>query len=125
MPISRTALSPRDGSITWPPLTTRSYSGVLAANAPETREIFSTIVLKYSNWRRFISGHCTLDFADRDPAGASRSDSRPALYLPGMGIDTALPAPRSAIQMVLPAGSTAVGVFNPSLITVTLALSPS
>ena len=41
----------------------------------------------------------------------------------GMGIDTALPAPRSAIQIVSPAGSTAVGVLSPSLITVTLALS--
>ena len=42
----------------------------------------------------------------------------------GIGIDTALPAPRSAIQIVSPAGSTAVGVLSPSLITVTLALSP-
>src|SRR5262245_56775431 len=42
----------------------------------------------------------------------------------GMGIDTALPAPRSPIQIVSPAGSTPVGVFNPSLSTVTLALSP-
>lgn len=41
-----------------------------------------------------------------------------------MGIDTALPAPRSAIQIVSPAGSTPVGVFSPSLSTVTLALSP-
>src|SRR5580658_8364584 len=42
----------------------------------------------------------------------------------GIGIDTALPAPRSAIQIVSPAGSTAVGVLSPSLMTVTLALSP-
>ena len=42
----------------------------------------------------------------------------------GIGIDTALPAPRSAIQIVSPAGSTPVGVSSPSLITVTLALSP-
>src|SRR5271156_6436882 len=42
----------------------------------------------------------------------------------GIGIDTALPAPRSATQIVSPAGSTAVGVLNPSLMTVTLALSP-
>ena len=41
-----------------------------------------------------------------------------------MGIDTALPAPRSAIQIVSPTGSTPVGVSSPSLITVTLALSP-
>src|SRR5580704_17747645 len=47
----------------------------------------------------------------------------PAIYF-GIGIDTALPAPRSAMQRVSPAGSTAVGVFSPSLITVTLALSP-
>ena len=42
----------------------------------------------------------------------------------GMGTDTALPAPRSAIQIVSPTGSTPVGVSSPSLITVTLALSP-
>src|SRR5580658_3950235 len=42
----------------------------------------------------------------------------------GIGIDTALPAPRSAIQIVSPAGSTPVGILSPSLITVTLALSP-
>jgi hypothetical protein len=42
----------------------------------------------------------------------------------GIGIDTALPAPRSAIQITSPAGSTAVGVLSPSLSTVTLALSP-
>ena len=41
-----------------------------------------------------------------------------------MGIETALPAARSAIQMVSPAGSTAVGVLRPSLRMVTLALSP-
>jgi hypothetical protein len=41
----------------------------------------------------------------------------------GIGIDTALPVPRSATQIVSPAGSTAVGVLSPSLITVTLALS--
>ena len=35
-----------------------------------------------------------------------------------------MPAPRSAIQMVSPAGSTAIGAFSPSLITFTLALSP-
>ena len=46
------------------------------------------------------------------------------LYHFGIGIETALPAPRSAIQMVSPAGSTAVGVLSPSLMTVTLALSP-
>jgi hypothetical protein len=40
----------------------------------------------------------------------------------GIGIDTALPAPRSATQMISPAGSTAVGVLSPSLMTVTLAL---
>jgi len=42
----------------------------------------------------------------------------------GIGIDTALPAPRSAIQSVSPAGSTAVGVLRPSLWTVTVPLSP-
>lgn len=42
----------------------------------------------------------------------------------GIGIDTAFPAPRSAIQIVSPAGSTPVGVLSPSLSTVTLALSP-
>ena len=42
----------------------------------------------------------------------------------GIGMDTALPVPRSATQIVSPAGSTAVGVLSPSLITVTLALSP-
>src|SRR5579871_2455252 len=46
-----------------------------------------------------------------------------SLYF-GIGIETALPAPRSATQIVLPAGSTAVGVLRPSLMTVTLALSP-
>src|ERR1700727_2830920 len=49
--------------------------------------------------------------------------SRLENYL-GIGIDTALPAPRSAIQIVSPAGSTPVGVLSPSLSTVTLALSP-
>src|SRR5947199_527674 len=43
----------------------------------------------------------------------------------GIAIETAWPAPRSAIQRVSPAGSTAVGVLSPSLMTVTLALSPS
>src|SRR5262245_10888535 len=42
----------------------------------------------------------------------------------GIGIDTAFPAPRSAIQIVSPAGSPPVGVLSPSLSTVTLALSP-
>src|SRR4029077_10185971 len=42
----------------------------------------------------------------------------------GMGTDTALPAPRSAIQIVSRTGSTPVGVSSPSLITVTVALSP-
>src|SRR5215472_10611483 len=42
----------------------------------------------------------------------------------GIGIETALPAPRSAIQIVSPVGSTPVGVMRPSLSTVTLALSP-
>src|SRR6202000_3185544 len=46
-----------------------------------------------------------------------------ASYL-GKGIDKALPAPRSAIHRVSPAGSTPVGVLSPSLSTVTLALSP-
>jgi hypothetical protein len=46
-----------------------------------------------------------------------------ANYL-GMGTDRALAAPRSAIQIVSPTGSTPVGVMSPSLITVTLALSP-
>jgi hypothetical protein len=38
-----------------------------------------------------------------------------------MGSDHTLPAPRSEIQMVSPAGSTPVGVLSQSLITVTLA----
>jgi hypothetical protein len=42
----------------------------------------------------------------------------------GIGIDGALPAPRSAIQIVSPAGSTPVGVSSPSLSTVRFALSP-
>ena len=61
------------------------------------------------------------------------SNSRPRASEPGfcsvphhlgIGIETALPVPRSAIQIVSPAGSTAVGVLSPSLMTVTLALSP-
>src|SRR5260370_35282593 len=50
-----------------------------------------------------------------------------SLYHFGIGIDTALPTPRSATQIVSPAGSTPVGVSSPSLITVitvTPALSP-
>jgi len=36
----------------------------------------------------------------------------------GIGMETALPVPRSAIQSTSPAGSTAVGVFRPSFSTV-------
>jgi hypothetical protein len=48
----------------------------------------------------------------------------PANYF-RLRIDNTLPAPRPAIQMMSPAGSTAVGVGSPSLITVTLAASAS
>lgn len=57
-------------------------------------------------------------------SGAKRYLSDMATNQLGMGIDTALPAPCSAIQRVSPAGSTPVGVLSPSLITVMLALSP-
>ena len=52
-------------------------------------------------------------------SGTPQHSTRPFHF--GIGIDTALPAPRSATQIVSPAGSTAVGVLSPSLITVTLA----
>ncbi len=53
----------------------------------------------------------------------AHKSTAPANYW-GIGTDTALPAPRSAIQRVSPAGSTPVGVLSPSFITVTVALSP-
>src|SRR5436190_21525067 len=61
--------------------------------------------------------------AKQDLPAAGRGPVAAGNYF-GIGIDTALPVPRSAIQIVSPAGSTAVGVLSPSLITVRLALSP-
>src|SRR6478735_7663495 len=60
----------------------------------------------------------------RDSAQEQRRPPQPGMNYLGIGIDTALPVPRSAIQMMSPAGSTAVGVVSPSLIAVTLPLSP-
>src|SRR3954454_4924041 len=58
-------------------------------------------------------------------AGTEAVDSDTSATYFGIGIETALTARRSAIQIVSPAGSTAVGVLRPSLIPVTLAFSPS
>lgn len=54
---------------------------------------------------------------------AYRGVDRTSTYF-GSGIDSAKPAPRSVNHNVSPAGSMPVGVFRPSLSTVTLALSP-
>ena len=86
-------------------------------------------MLATAGWRSFFNKllvACTSSSWHRSSCG--RTDGAPTLakcqnYL-GIGIDTALPAPRSAIQSVLPAGSTPVGVSSPPLSTVTLALSP-
>ncbi len=84
-------------------------SAVLATALPTSAE--------RTSWISSIAASCQDGFA------IHLFETVSATYL-GIGIDTAFPAPRSAIQRVSPAGSTPVGVVRPSLSTVTLALSP-
>jgi hypothetical protein len=78
-----------------------------------------------SRTRRTWNPRCFCPSQENGLNGLARVESSPKANYLGMATDTALPAPRSAIQRVSPAGSTPVGVLSPSLITVTLALSPS